>query len=219
MTSDVNAAALSEMMKRFFQELRRLSMEVRTNNKLETKKFTDDEAVDITNFFFTEMMGPRCLGRISSLIRHYNKHGEYGIDKGAAARAEALAQDPDTPASIRRFFGAFSKVERAKMGASSVFGQLQHAELNLDLLHQFNALKTMVQDSNKQLMDFLKKNGYSTAKGVSWQSLIITYLADALQIDNIALRNNTQSAQGIAALVDQFGFGILTVLPPGANNK
>jgi hypothetical protein len=219
MTPDVGTGDLARMQQAFFRSLVRVKVKVSINNKKETVGFDNQEAVDITNFFFGEMMGASALGRLSSLIRFYSSDYSDGIDKGAAARAALLADNAETPISILRFFGAFSKAQQSRNSTSTHFAQMQQTNFALDLLHQFNTLRQMAHDRDSGLLKFLQRHGFITKRGVTWPSCIINYLATSLDISAVILQNTSQAAQGVAGLVEQFGPGIVTILPPGAMNK
>ena len=90
-----------------FKELTALQVVVKKDNKDELTTFSHDEAVEITNLLLAEMMGPSALNRLSSLIRFYTT-GEDGIEKGAAARAAAMARSTEVPMFVRHFYSVFS---------------------------------------------------------------------------------------------------------------
>ena len=61
------------------------------SNALVADPFSQDEAVEITNFIFTNMMGPSAWKRVNNLVDLYNSQSKDGIDRGAGDRARVLA--------------------------------------------------------------------------------------------------------------------------------
>jgi len=53
---------------KFFTAVYGLIVKIRKNNKNIIKEITEEEAVNITNFFFSQIMGRPALSRLSSLI-------------------------------------------------------------------------------------------------------------------------------------------------------
>ena len=88
LTADVTADELMGYREEFLLELRQLVYTIRKDNKLVQEKFSEDECIDITNFFFSEVMGPSSLSRLSHLIQYYMQvDPESGLDRGVAVRA------------------------------------------------------------------------------------------------------------------------------------
>ena len=202
-----------------YEDVVGLKIWVTKDSKRQLINIPPKQAVEIINFIFIDIMGPGALNRLRTLVKFYITYHERGSDKGAAARAALLASDLDSPSYIRRFFGAYSKVERSRNHPSHVYAALQATRLNLELLEKYTELREMVQERDAGLLDFLEGSGFRPSKGVSWTSCIINYLASKLKISTTILQNTCQSAQGVKGLVDQFGPGIITVLPPGAMSR
>ena len=117
----------------FFNWLSTLQVRVRVDNKVRTKNFDKLEAIAITNFFFTEVMGPDARRRLVSLITYYNNHKDELVDVGAGARAERLALDIATPPAIRRFYRSFLRAHRQKINTQTIYALFMRSVTNLEL--------------------------------------------------------------------------------------
>ncbi len=219
MTSEAGTEQLEKVRNAFFQELVKMRVKVTADNRTKVVGFAQDEAAEITNFFFVEMMGPKALGRLGSLVRLYTAELDDGMDRGAAARAQTLAEMADNPLSIRRFFNAFSKAQSTRTSSTSGLAHMHQITLSINLLEQYGGLRRMAAGKDPALLAFLKGRNYSTRRGRGWQSCIVQFLAESLEISPTTLQNTCQSALGVAALTDQFGNGIIPVLPLGVMNR
>jgi hypothetical protein len=219
MNREVDTEALAGMRDRFIEAVRKLKPEVKRDNKSEVKPFSEAELVEIANFFFGEVMGPASLARLRSLISFYNQETEHGLDVGVSARAASLAGEEETPHPLREFFMSFSKAEAAQVSKTSVFGQINQTVLGLELHRHYNELRSLARTGDPALLAFLRAQGQRTRKGVGWQSCVINYLAASLETTPTILQNTCQTAQGVAGLVEQFGPGIIVLLPAGASHK
>ena len=134
-------------------------------------------------------------------------------------RAEHLAHSDDELPAMRRFYRSFSKAQHARSGKANIFAAVRQTILNVDLLEEFNSLKELAQQRDPGLIQHLEVQGFQTSKGVGYQSLVNNYLAERLQITNIALQNACQTALGVHGLVQEFGRGIIVILPSTSMNK
>ncbi len=219
LSTEVDLGALATIREDFFHELCNLKVRISKDNKMVTEQFAIEEALEITNFFFTEMMGGQAINRLSTLIQYYSGIDDMGLDRGAAARAAVLAQNSTTPLSLRVFFGSFSKMTETYSNDSSALYYIRQCIASFDLLDRFNKIKTIAHQRDRTLVTFLTDNGYTTKRGVSMQSCIINYLADSLDISVTNLKNSCQMALGVTGLIEEFGLGVITLLPRGTMNK
>jgi hypothetical protein len=120
--------------------------------------------VTIANFFFHEVMGAPAMGRLRLLIEYYMRvDRESGLDRGAAARAAALAQVKGTLAQVRHFFCAFGKAAAAADTRSTTqLSGLYKMVDSLELLRFYGTLSKEVRVSSGALRAWLTKQHYST---------------------------------------------------------
>jgi hypothetical protein len=141
LSDETGLQELNQAQQTFYRAIRDLVPSVRRHNRAIVQPFSDNEAVDITNFFFSEVMGKAALGRLNSLISYYTAGGETDPDAGAAARAAALTHSRETTyGPLREFYQSFSKVQCGKASKSSIFGSVQQTMFSLELLAHYDQL-------------------------------------------------------------------------------
>jgi len=91
--------------------------------------------------------------------------------------------------------------------------------LYIELLSQFNQLKTLATTKNTILLNFLWDLGYKTSYGLEWQSCVINFLANSIHISPFILQNTYQMAQSVMALIEIFSPSIISILPTGIMTK
>jgi len=96
-TQDVGIDDLAVAREKVFHDVSSLRPTLKRNNIKEMMKFSPEETVDITNFFFDEVMGRATLGRVPSIVRNYKGRTEMEVDVGAGAHAEQFASSPEEP--------------------------------------------------------------------------------------------------------------------------
>ena len=96
---------------------------------------------------------------------------------------------------------------------------MEQITLHVELLSQFNQLKTLAAAKDTALLSFLRDSGYKTSRGLGWQSCVINFLANSINISPTILQNTCQMAQGVMALIEIFGPGIIPVLPPNVMTR
>lgn len=65
----------------FFAAAHGLTVKIKKNNKEIVKEITEEEAIDITDFF-NQVVGKPAYNHLSSLVRSYNEHDDGEPDKG-----------------------------------------------------------------------------------------------------------------------------------------
>lgn len=145
---------------RFFHELQELEFEIFRYHRLVEGAFEADKAVNITNFFFCEMIGPAALQHVQDVIRQYATP-----DKGAA-RAAMVADDNTFPKWIRRFCKAYSCI--SKDGPRKALTHLHRTKMHVELRTSHEGLRSMAAQNDKGLVAFLGQRGYRPTKGRGW---------------------------------------------------
>jgi hypothetical protein len=219
LSAEADKAALEIARDKFYKKLEKLEVKVTKDNKVERQRFSKSEAVEITNFFFADMMGPKAATRLQALLRSYTADYSDGIDRGAGARAEAAAKDEANITTVRSFFDAFARTQRSRPNLKGGLAAMEQIILHVELLSQFNQLKTLAAAKDTALLSFLRDSGYKTSRGLGWQSCVINFLANSIHISPCVLQNTCQMAQGVMALIEIFGPGIIPVLPAGVMTR
>lgn len=219
LSAEADKAALEIARDKFYKKLEKLEVKVTKDNKVERQKFSKSEAVEITNFFFADMMGPKAATRLQALVRSYTADYNDGIDRGAGARAEAAAKDEANITTVRSFFDAFARTQRSRPNLQGGLAAMEQIMLHVELLSQFNQLKALAAAKDTALLSFLRDSGYETSRGLGWQSCVINFLANSIHVSSSVLQNTCQMAQGVMALIEIFGPGIIPVLPAGVMTR
>jgi hypothetical protein len=182
LSAEADKAVLEIARDKFYKKLEKLEVKVIKDNKVERQRFSKSEAVEITNFFFADMMGPKAATRLQALLRSYTADYNDGIDRGAGARAEAAAKDDANITTVRSFFDAFARTQRSRPNLQGGLAAMEQIMLHVELLSQFNRLKTLAAAKDTALLSFLRDSGYKTSRGLGWQSCVINFLADSIHI-------------------------------------
>jgi len=104
---------------KFFAVVYGLIVKIKKNNKNIIKEITEEEAVNITNFFFSQIMGRPALSRLSSLMQLYNKHSDGKPDKGVSKRADEAAKNTKYT-TLKYFFVTIGAITRASRLNNSI---------------------------------------------------------------------------------------------------
>jgi len=214
---DANYDEITRLRDTFFQNLQNLNVELKSSTG--KASFSRDEAIEVTNFFFAEVMGPAALKRLKTVLREYQSHPQDGIGIIAAAKARALSEDAELNMDFRKFFESMHTTQRLSAHPKSSIAGLHVLLEDLRLHSRFQELMTKASNKDVELIAILTKKGYVTKRGVTWKSCAIQYICDSLKISVAALDTTCQAVQGVSQIVELFGMGILVILPPGITTK
>ncbi len=92
----------------FYQYLSRVQVRQVINKNTVVEGFTAEQAIELTNFFFDRMMGPRDPSHVASMIKYYTTDHPGSPDAGLEKRASNLATSDDKPLIVRQFVGTMS---------------------------------------------------------------------------------------------------------------
>lgn len=200
----------------FYNRLLQLEVQHTRDFSTETVSFTAEEAITITNFFFSDVMGTQAYNRVAEIINFYTRKDDIGIDTQAAARASVLAKDANVPLAIREFYSTFSDIKRGQtyhIKDISYAGFLKH-NARINMWSSWNSLRQLASQKDPDIIRFLNHQGYRISKGKDYRTMVNEYLGNALQVN---VSSETQSAFGLAHLAEHFGPAITLLLPPNAH--
>ncbi len=227
LSETVDIACITGARDEFFATVRFLKFDAFTNNKKTVMKVTEDDAIKITNFFFSQIMGKPALNRLSSLVQSYNKHNDAEPDKGVAERAQEAARRTINR-TLKHFFETVGKSEASSRGTDSIIHQIYIIRMHMELTEAYIELikeATFTNEATKEekakkkaLKAELKLKGCPTAKGKGLKSAMIQYICRELAMERNTLEYITQRGKSVKCLVDQVGPGIIPVLPEGGMN-
>ncbi|KIW52020.1 hypothetical protein PV05_07702 [Exophiala xenobiotica] len=76
--------------------------------------FTATEIIEITNFMFSDLTGPKAVERVASLVERYSQDRGNIPDTRSSKRAEEAVDHPDTPSQLQAFFKTYSRAAAKK---------------------------------------------------------------------------------------------------------
>jgi CRISPR/Cas system CSM-associated protein Csm2 small subunit len=163
----------------FYKQLEAIEVEKAKGNKKQTvasKKKMLQTVIDVTNFFFNEVMDPDAFQRVASIIADYNARNYNQIGSNAVTRAVYLASINGTPTVIRSFYTSFANAERFNANSNSNYARLLKSMYDVELYKSFLALRASVQMRDPSLVQFLERKGLKTAIGRGYRSLVMKYV-------------------------------------------
>jgi hypothetical protein len=218
-TDDVSPSTMKERRDEFHRYLGRVEVKQVINKTTVVEGFTPEQAVELTNFFFDQVMGPSGLSHVAGLISYYTTHQPGEPDQGLAGRASELAAGDDKPLAVRQFFGTVSRQQALAQSNSTLFKMLQQNVVNLQVLGLLNDLKERVNKKDTELCNYLRRMKEKPGRGKGWTSCLINHLTSTLGISNNAFSSLTAVAQGAQCLVSELCEGVLCLLPKGGAAK
>jgi hypothetical protein len=91
---------------------------------------------------------------------------------------------------------------------------------DVELFHAWSRLNDLAARKDPDVQRSFGRYNLKTSRGRDSRSLVKEFLKLELELkDETALQNRCQAAQGIANLVEEFGRGVLILLPPNAGHK
>jgi hypothetical protein len=187
---------------------------IRKDNKPVQEKFSEDECIDITNFFFSEVVGPSSLSRLSHLIQYYMQvDTESGLDRRVAVRAQELSKDTFAPTPLQRFFRAFGDAVAGHTTTTTTLSSLYKMVHSIKLAKFYEALTREIRNPDGHLRPWLKQQNYRPHKGATWTTVVIQYMTHALGTPAHVWKGTCQTAIGIQGLQKEFGNGISRFFP------
>jgi hypothetical protein len=202
----------------FYRQLEAIEVEKSKDNKKQSatsKKNNLRVVIEITKFFFNEVMGPDAFTRVGSIITDYNARIEDQIGFNAVTRAIYLASINDIPTVIRSFYTSFANAERFNSNSISNYARLLKSKYDVELYKSFLALCDAAEKKDPSLIQFLESEGLKTGLGRTYRSLVTKYIQRELGFDEerTELQNRCQAGQGLAQVVEHFGEGVLLLIP------
>ncbi len=213
-TPEFDIPTVTALRDEFCQAVSKLRMTIMKNKKMyKNQRFKAEEVAEITNLFFSELMGSKGLNRVASIVRQYQIKEEGEGHRGAGQKAHILADDTSIPQAVRWYFGAFSEVESKKLSQQSALFAFYQMQANLTLLQRFNLLREEVASPDSEVRDFLRAQGFQTARSIRWVSVVVQYIMHSLEISKNEVWNTSQAALSLQELAREFGNGILPLIP------
>jgi hypothetical protein len=220
LTAEVSQNDIVQCRDSFFSQLSSLEVDVRVCGKQETHSFTAEEATDITNLLFTDLVGWPAMKRVQTLLTEYNERPDNCAGLQGIARAEQLANEASTPQPFKDLFGSLSRANRYALNGTVVSKGPVHVNTIKSIIesvktHQFyTKIMAAAAQNDPDLERYLIAQGYKDKKaGSTWKSVARLFIRETMGYSNSALDLQCQQAEIVSFMVELFGNGIIPIFP------
>jgi hypothetical protein len=199
----------------FQQMLSGLEVTEKKNNSIIISRINPADIPLLVQFFFHDIFGEGCQKRMCTLL------DELVLQSPGPSQASPLAtqkaNDQTLLPEVQAFFSTYAKWHMEEEKQTQIVPVIAHTMRAFKLYYAFSQLREKASGpQGKELRDFLAAQGFSTSVGRDIRSCILKYLSRELGISSGQLNNTLQAYQGVFLLAQQFGNGILVLLPKGA---
>lgn len=202
----------------FQQQLQDLQVTERKNNSLITSHINPADIPLLVQFFFHHTFGEACQKRMFTLFDEIVSQDQTSIP--TVSLAAQKARDKTLLPEMRAFFSTYARWYAEEAKQAQVIPEIAATIRAFELYNAFFQLREKASGpKGDELLAFLAAQGFSTSVGRDVRSCILKYLARELGISSGQLSNTLQAHQGVFLLTQQFGKGILVLLPKGASHR
>lgn len=203
---------------RFHQQLQDLQVIEKKNNSLITSQINPSDIPVLVQFFFSNTFGEACQKRMLALFDEINLQGQTSTPTKSLAAQKA--KDKTLLPEMQDFFLTYAKWHTEEEKHNQITVEILGNVRAFELYHAFFQLREKASGpKGDELRAFLEAQGFPTSIGRDVRSCILKYLAQELNVSSSQLSNTLQAYQGIFLLAQQFGRGILVLLPKGASHR
>lgn len=202
----------------FQQQLHDLQVTEKKNNSLITSQINPPDIPLLAQFFFHHTFGEACRKRMLALFDELVSSNQTRAP--TVSLAAQKARDETLLPEMQAFFSTYARWYAEEEKQTQILPEIAATIRAFELYHAFFQLREKASGpKGNELRAFLAVQGFSTAVGRDVRSCILKYLARELGISSSQLSNTLQAYQGIFLLAQQFGKGILVLLPKGASHR
>lgn len=213
MTDDIDVAVMNQRRDEFCTWMEMVKAKRRVMNSMQTVRCTTGDRIEMTNFFFDQLMGAGGIFSLSTLLKYYTSRPEGVPDHGLGARPMRLAKDVSQLPVLCLFYEHLGLQQITTHPNSTLFHKLLANAWSIDLLHQSNALQYMVKERDVTLGQCLRSVGEESGVDKDWMTCLKNYLAKSLYLTTQSFTIVIGSGRYIYTFVQSFGNGILCLLP------
>ena len=219
-TKEVTVIGIADVRKEFLANFETPRLSFGKENASPTRTFHPLQATQITDYIFTTVLGSDLPRRISALAAYYNSRSMRGMDSLASCRAMDLARDDQIPMALRTFYVKFARVQQQTLDQENPYSTLMKYRGKAALYDQWKQLYSKAASRDQELIRFLKAFGPTQDLRGGYRNNLKKYLCATLNIESPEkLQETMKAAEVIRVLVHRFGYGILVLLPSGADNR
>lgn len=174
----------------------------------------------LVNFLFSDVFGDGCRERIFALIDELKTTPEEAEPLTSGVLAASRAADPKLLPEVRAFFSTYSTWHQGEIEHSKVYPMILQSIRSYQLYVAFAQLRTIATGPRgNEFRDFLANEGFYQSRGVDIRTCILRYLCRELNMSTGQLNNTLQAQLGIYYFVQEFGPGVLVLLPKVASYR
>jgi len=208
-----------ERRTQFYRRLRSLEVPIQRNNKWVTMGFTATEIIEITNFMFSDLTGPKAVERVASLVERYSQDRGDIPDTRSSKRAEEAADHPDTPSQLQAFFKTYSRAA-AKKDHNNILEHVCQLQRDLEFLAELNRLQELTKRKDPEILKLFDNHNIKSKSGSTLMNRLTSYICDTLSIKKNEFWNFVSGVQATQGLVSAVGSpGVIILIPPLRSRK
>ena len=241
LTPEISKSAMSNVRDEFLKQLLEKEIQVRVKGSLQPCTFDQNEATEITNLLFADLVGWNALKRLKKLMRGYSRNTGESVSFATIARADHLASREETPPLFRRYFASVSRAaslaRQAEMSNedTTYFNNIQRLIENVRIHKAYTSIMDALKSDNVaerveeatqahvhmrgDIMAYLKAEGYSQSQGVDARSCVRKFMAKQTNLSSPEFKKMNLQAETVAHIVELFGPGVITIFPTDALRK
>jgi len=204
-----------ELRTQFYRRIQQIDFIGTKSNKPFRFQFHGPEVVELTNFLFSDLIGRKARARITALLQSYTKP-----TSDPQEQAETAEKSRDTPDEFRNLFGTLSRaLPSASKNRDSHMTYIHQMYNTLAFLEDYNTRRMQAINKDESFIAILDRYGLKAQAGWSVLVRFLKYFNQQIGWTKTEHRNFIQGAQALSTLTDEFGHGILVLLPPGSNRR
>jgi hypothetical protein len=217
-TPEYSCQLVTHTAARFQQQIQSLQICEKRNNTLVISQVNPADITSLAQFFFDDTFGASCQKRIFALFDEIDYRAE--LAKKPHSIATQKAEDQTLLPEVQAFFSTYAQWHIEEEKQAYIAPIIASTIRSFELYQSFFQLREKAAGpQGDELRAFLASKGFSTSVGRDIRSCILKYLSQELGIISGQLNNTLQAYQAIFQLAQQFGKGILVLLPKVASHR
>ena len=212
--------SLTETARSFADSLLARVFEEKRNNRAVRTRLKAEDVRLFVNFFFSDIFGDGSRQRIYALADEFSATQADDPYPEPSRLAAGHAANTALLPEVREFFSIYSSWYQGEAEQAKVYPLILQSIRSYQLYLAFARLrKTASSPDGDELRTFLASEGFPQSRGVDIRSCILRYLSRELKTPLGRLNNVLQAQLGIYQVVQEFGLGILVLLPRVASHR
>jgi hypothetical protein len=193
--------------------------ERKNNREIETTLRVEDVRL-LVSFFFSDVFGDGARQRLYQLIDELSADHTTTADPSPSDLAAQQVANASLLPEVRNFFAVYSTWHQGEVEETRLYPVIMQTIRSHQLYLAFAQLRATASGPHGHaLRSFLAEQGFTQSRGVDIRTCILRYLSHELRTPLGRLNNVLQAQLGIYHIVQQFGPGVLVLLPRVASYR